>query len=133
MKMTNSKKLVFEQFPPGSKKMVEQVDEYITNNSAFLVFEPNAKMGIAYKRTGRRGGFAKLCTGRKCLILRYGTAGDKNGLEVQNRINSLLGKEYPRMKTDGSKYPHEAFIKLEWVNNINDITKFIDEAYQLRP
>ncbi|WP_257143764.1 hypothetical protein [Bacillus pseudomycoides] len=90
-------------------------------------------MGIGYKRKGRRGGFGKLCTGRKCLILRYGSDGDPIGEKFQKEIDSCLGHTYPRSNNDDKKYSHEAFVNLDWVENTKQIKPYIIKAYELKP
>lgn len=131
--MTINKDLYINEFPLKSRAMAYLVDEYINSNIEFDLIEPNAKRGVGYKRNGKRGGFAKLCTGRKCLILRYGSVGDKKGLEIQNKIDNLLGREYSRTETDNNKYVHEAFVNLDWVSEFYQIKSFINEAYILKP
>jgi hypothetical protein len=119
-------------FESYSKKIAGEVNEFIQFNASFELVDPNSKRGIGYKRQGRLGGFAKHCTDRKCLILRFGKSGDSRGLQVQEEINKALGQEYHRTPTDNLKYIHEAFINLEFVKDLDDIKPFILKAYNLK-
>ncbi|WP_270608246.1 hypothetical protein [Bacillus mobilis] len=59
--------------------MAHEIDEFIWEDLGLNIIDPNSTVEIGYKRKGRRGGFGKLCTGRKCLILRYGSDGNPIG------------------------------------------------------
>jgi hypothetical protein len=103
-------------------------------NSAPDIFEPsNTKRGIAYKRNNRRAGFGKLCTDRRCLILRFGSKGSKKGEEVQREIDTILGKKYIRSKADRTRYTHETFIDLRYVKDLEQIKPFILKSYEMTP
>jgi hypothetical protein len=88
--------------------------------------------GIGYKRVGKPK-FATLTTQRqKFLILHIGKKDKKLGLSIQKEIDILLGRDFERKDYEVDKYPHEAHIRLEWVDNFEQIRRYIDLAYQLR-
>jgi len=47
-------------------------------------------------------------------------------------IDSLLGRDFERKNYEVDKYPHETYIRLEWVDAFEQIRPYIDLAYQLR-
>ncbi|MBB5149000.1 hypothetical protein [Ureibacillus thermosphaericus] len=51
---------------------------------------------------------------------------------MQEEIDNLLGRKFERKDYEVEKYPHEAYIRLEWVDNFEQIQSYIDLAYQLR-
>jgi hypothetical protein len=84
---------------------------------------------IGYKIANSKK-FASLTTQEKhSLILHIGKKQDMLGTLLQEEIDEILGKEFPRSKTDNNKYSHQAFIKLEWVKDIEQIKPFIEKAY----
>ncbi|MFZ3590356.1 hypothetical protein ACOI1C_14150 [Bacillus sp. DJP31] len=121
----------FNYFPLKTRKLAKELDEYIWSGNFDIIDPPNTKRGIAYKRNNRRGGFAKLCADRKCLILRYGSKGSFKGIEMQRELDHLLGKIYPRKDTDMTKYSHETFLELRWVKNLEQIKPYIQKAYDI--
>jgi hypothetical protein len=123
----------FNYFSLKARKLAIEIDDYLWNGTFEIIDPPNTERGIAYKRKDRRGGFAKLCTDRKCLILRYGRQGSSKGLEFQDKINQLLGIIYPRSNTDNKEYLHETYLDLRWVKDLNDIKPFIQKAYEMKP
>jgi hypothetical protein len=54
------------------------------------------------------------------------------GLSVQKEIDTLLDRKFDRKDYEIEKYPHEAYIRLEWVDNFEQIKPYIDLAYNLR-
>ncbi|WP_139996308.1 hypothetical protein [Paenibacillus paridis] len=126
------KKHSFLCFPFKARIIAEQVDSFLSNGDFELV-NPNSTQGIGYKRKGRRGGFAKLCTGRKALILRFGSVNSVLGVEMQESIDTLLEFTYKRNTTDNNRYRHEAYINLSCVENLKQIVPFIRKAYECNP
>jgi hypothetical protein len=123
----------FNYFPLNARKLAKELDKYLLN-SAPDIFEPiNTRRGIAYKRNNRRAGFGKLCTDRRCLILRFGSKGSKKGEEVQREIDKKLGKKYIRSKADRTRYTHESYIDLRWVKDLEQIKPFILKSYEMTP
>lgn len=120
----------FNHFPIESKRLAKEIDEYLWNGAFDIIEPPGTVNGIAYKRMGRRASFAKLCTDRVCLILRYEKKGSKYGEQMQAELDELIGKTYRRTKSDDSRYSHEMFIDLRWVKNLEQIKPFILKAYE---
>ncbi|MFC0300476.1 hypothetical protein ACFFIS_06545 [Virgibacillus soli] len=57
---------------------------------------------------------------------------DNEGLKVQKDVDEKLGHTYERNTNQNEEKTHESFISLDWVNNLEDIKPFIDEAYRMR-
>ncbi|MFI8577550.1 DUF6946 family protein [Rossellomorea aquimaris] len=77
--------------------------------------------------------FATITSARKaCFILHLGkrlhTETAKN---MQKEIDELLGHVYEESDT-GRLTAGEVYIRLEWVDSLEQITRFIDKAYTLR-
>lgn len=87
---------------------------------------------IGYKRIGKPK-FATLSIRRqRHFILHIGKKEQKLGLSIQNEIDSVLGRKFDRQGHDDERYPHEAYIRLEWVDDFGQILPYIDVAYELR-
>lgn len=116
-----------------AQELARTVHQYIWYEAGYENIEDsNTKDGIGYRKVGRRK-FATLTTQRqRCLILHLGEKDMRLGLEIQNEIDKKLGRIFARKDYEISKYPHEAYIRLEWVENIEQIKDFIDLAYQVR-
>lgn len=67
-----------------------------------------------------------------CFVLHLGKKlHTETAKTMQKKIDFLLGQVYE--KSDRVKLtPGEVYIRLEWVNNLDQIIRFIDEAYELR-
>jgi hypothetical protein len=77
--------------------------------------------------------FVSLTTARKtCLVLHLGKKLHTNtAIEMQEKIDLMLNKKYK--DSDPIKLtPGEVYIRLEWVENLDQIIPFIDEAYYFR-
>ncbi|QGS68175.1 hypothetical protein CV093_04570 [Oceanobacillus sp. 143] len=57
---------------------------------------------------------------------------ERLGLFVQEEIDELLGRKFERKEYEEDKYPHEAYIRLEWVDEFEQIRPYIDLAFRLR-
>ncbi|MBW8352060.1 hypothetical protein K0H71_21900 [Bacillus sp. IITD106] len=88
--------------------------------------------GIGYKRV-RKAKFATLSTQRqRHFILHIGKKEDKLGLKIQSEIDNVLGWKFDRQGYDDKRYPHETYVRLELVDDFEQIKPFIDLAYELR-
>lgn len=66
------------------------------------------------------------------LVLHIGEGNEGNGLIMQEELDHVLGHSYERSTVQIEKKSHEVFIKLNWVNNIDQITDFVDKVYGVR-
>ncbi|QOK29975.1 hypothetical protein IIE26_26775 (plasmid) [Cytobacillus oceanisediminis] len=125
-----SKEYFFLHFEKeAAQKLAREVDHYICSVFAPYLEDAGTKDGIGYRKKGRTK-FATLTTARqRCLILHIGRKDEKLGLQMQGKIDSLLGKKYDRKPYEEDKYPHEAYIRLEWVSDLQYIKEFINQAY----
>ncbi|EFU43866.1 hypothetical protein PVOR_01605 [Paenibacillus vortex V453] len=128
----SGKEQYFNHFPVQTRNLAMEIDQFLWSGP-FDIIDPKSTKGIGYKRKGRRGGFAKLCTVRKSLILRFGNSNSNLGKEMQSIIDSELNTVYKRTEKDLNRYTHEAFINLACVNNLNQIKSFIQKAYDVNP
>lgn len=113
----------------AAQKLAREVDRYICSEFAPYIEDAGTKDGIGYRKKGRSK-FATLTTARqRCLILHIGRKDEKLGLQLQEKIDILLGKKYDRKPYEEVKYPHEAYIRLEWVSDLQYIKEFISQAY----
>lgn len=128
-----SKEYFFLRFEKSKARVLARtIDSYIWNNKEFAIVDAGTSDGIGYKRVGK-GKFATLTTARqRCLILHIGEKDLSLGLEMQNKIDSELGIKYPRKDYEYIKYPHEAYIRLEWVESFSQIEPYINFAYESR-
>lgn len=128
-----SKEYFFLRFEKDqARKIARQIDNYIWSNPEFEVEDAGTTDGIGYKKKGFLK-FATLTTARqRCLILHVGRKEEYLGLDMQSRIDVLLHNAYDRNDSDLQRYPHEAYIRLEWVDDFEKIKPFIEEAYSHR-
>ncbi|EJQ82504.1 hypothetical protein [Bacillus toyonensis] len=128
-----SKEYFFLRFEKlKARELARTIDSYIWNNNDFNVVDAGTSNGIGYKIVGKTK-FATLTTARqRCLILHIGEKELNLGLEIQDKIDSELGIKYPRKDYEYTKYPHEAYIRLEWVENFSQIEPYINLAYKYR-
>jgi len=125
------KEQIFMQFSSNEVSIAREIDDYIVNTSGFKDIKLKTPITdcLGYK-VGNSPKFASLTTkNKKSLILHIGGIKDKLGLILQVEIDKLLGRKYPRTKSDNLAYLHQAYIKLDWVNDLEKIKPFIVRAY----
>jgi hypothetical protein len=125
-----------------AREIAKEINDYLYNKSPYKHkvedYHTRYKGGIRTDCIGyisNRGSykFASITMARKvCFVLHLGKKYHTDrAKEMQKEINSILNHRYE--DTDNTKLtPGEVYIRLEWVNDINQILPFIDEAYQLR-
>ncbi|WP_110114906.1 hypothetical protein [Bacillus sp. CGMCC 1.16541] len=129
-----TKEYFFLQFEKvKAQELARKIHDYLWNESGYIdLQDAETNDGIGYKRTGKPK-FATLTTQRqRCLILHIGKKNKRLGLSVQEEIDNLLGRNFERKEYEIEKYPHEAYIRLEWVDDFEQIRPYIDLAYKLR-
>ncbi|MDT0163523.1 hypothetical protein [Bacillus sp. AG4(2022)] len=128
-----SKEYFFLRFEKDkARKLAREIDSFIWNNAKFEVEDAGTADGIGYRRKGFPK-FATLTTARqRCLILHVGNKDEMKGLEIQTKIDKILKRDYNRSSSDTIKYPHEAYIRLEWVEDFEQVKPYIIEAYSSR-
>ncbi|PFP22712.1 hypothetical protein COJ96_25245 [Bacillus sp. AFS073361] len=128
-----SKEYFFLRFEKiKARNLARVIDDYIWNRSNFNVEDAATNDGIGYKKKGSIK-FATLTTARqRCLILHVGNKEDSRGLQMQDEIDTMLKRKFDRKEYEYKKYPHETYIRLEWVDNFEQIKPFINQAYYLR-
>lgn len=116
-----------------AQELARKIHDYIWYKSGYKdIQDAETNDGIGYKRIGKTK-FATLTTQRqRCLILHVGKREKELGLSVQKEIDHLLGRQFKRKDYEGDKYPHEAYIRLEWVDDFEQIQPYIDLAYESR-
>ncbi|PGB07783.1 hypothetical protein [Bacillus toyonensis] len=108
--------------------MAKKVVNYIWSTYFNYIEDAESTDGNDYRKNGVK--FVTLTKQHhRCLILQIGKKNDKLGLKVQEEIGSLLGVPYNRKEYEYSKYPHEAYVRLEWIKDFNRIIPYIDIAY----
>lgn len=77
--------------------------------------------------------FATITEARKvCFVLHFGKKlHTETAKKIQKEIDELLGYEYEKSNLVRLT-PGEVYIRLEWVDNLEQITCFIDRAYKMR-
>ncbi|WP_162800263.1 hypothetical protein [Oceanobacillus zhaokaii] len=116
-----------------AQDLARKVNNYIWNEAGYEnIQDAGTKDGIGYKII-RKPKFATLTIQRqRCLILHIGKREERLGLFVQEEIDELLGRKFERKEYEEDKYPHEAYIRLEWVDEFEQIRPYIDLAFRLR-
>lgn len=116
-----------------AQELARNVHRYIWHEADYKNIEnANTKDGIGYRKMGKAK-FATLTTKRqRCLILHLGKKEKRLGLRIQQEIDKTLGRPFDRKNYEVEKYPNEAYIRLEWVEDFEQIQRFVDLAYQVR-
>ncbi|MGY0691386.1 hypothetical protein ACW2QC_01180 [Virgibacillus sp. FSP13] len=125
-----SKEYFFLKFEKlQAQKLARQIDNYIWQHYSNQIEDAGTKDGIGYRKITKTK-FVTLTTARqRCLILHVGKKENRYGLLMQKEIDRVLGRNFERKDYEYDKYPHEAYIRLEWVESLNQISSFIDRAY----
>jgi predicted house-cleaning noncanonical NTP pyrophosphatase (MazG superfamily) len=128
----NEKEKIFKHYSSKIQLVAREINEYIIENFEGIKIKTPITDCIGYKIGGSKKFASLTIQDRHSLILHVGNKGDNLGIRLQEEIDNVLGHRFPRTKTDNSKYSHQAFIKLEWVNEIEQIKPLILKAYELR-
>lgn len=122
------------RFPTNGRIIAQQVNDYIlsTYNLYLEDLTNKTRHGVAYKRQGRRGFFAKIATDAKCLILSFCINGQEEGINKQNEL-SEMGIAMARTPKHLETYTREAWVDLSKVSEITVLIPYIDEAFTKRP
>lgn len=121
--------------------LARQINDYLYTESSYHTevedYHDRMKKGvrtdcIGYISNKGKYKFLSMTAARNvCVVLHFGSKFSDRAIEVQREIDQLLHKNFS--DTDGTKPTKgEAYIRLEWVNDIDSIKTFIDEAYYLR-
>jgi hypothetical protein len=139
---SKSKEYFFSLFKTQkARELAKEIDEYICNKSQFKDeiedYHDRYKEGIRTDCIGyisKKGSykFASMTMARNvCFALQLGKKlHTERAKEMQKEIDALLNHKYE--DTDQNFTAGEAYIRLEWVDNVEQIKPFIDEAYHLR-
>lgn len=114
------------------------LDAYLTNKLPGVRKIAEESFTYGYKKVKPdgtlTGKFATLMMlgSNPTLVLHIGKAEEGNGLIMQEELDRVLGHSHERSTAQIEKKSHEVFIKLDWVNDIDQITDFVDEVYGVR-
>ncbi|WP_141521352.1 hypothetical protein [Peribacillus butanolivorans] len=116
-----------------AQKLARKIHDYIWNESGYQdIQDAGTKDGIGYKRV-RKPKFATLSIQRqRHFILHFGKKVERLGLSIQEDIDKILSRNFHRPDYEIEEYPHEAYIRLEWVDKFEQIKPYIDLAFNLR-
>jgi hypothetical protein len=127
---------------PKAKKIAEEINEYLYKHSEYKhevedyhIRQKNGERTDCIGYISKKGlyKFATITKARKAVfVLHLGKKFNTDRAKtMQMEIDTLLQNKY--VKTDKTKLTSgEAYIRLEWVQSLNQILPFIDEAYELR-
>ncbi|RFU61317.1 hypothetical protein D0466_18785 [Peribacillus glennii] len=122
--------------------LAKEIDDYIYKKSLYKDddedYHQRYKNGVRTDCIGyvsKKGSykFATITAARKaCFVLHLGKKlHTETAKKIQMDIDELLGNEYE--KSDLTRLtPGEVYIRLEWVDNIEQIVSYIDKAYEMR-
>ncbi|MGY3718722.1 DUF6946 family protein [Sutcliffiella cohnii] len=125
-----------------ARKLADEIDYYLYNESPYKDevedYHERYKKGvrtdcIGYVSKRDSNKFVTLTEARKgCFVLHLGKKlHTETAKTMQSEIDELLGRKYE--ETDrGRLTPGEVYIRLEWVDSLNQIKGFIDQAYGMR-
>jgi hypothetical protein len=93
---------------------------------------------IGFKKVRSDGSLTKkfatimILRGFPALVLHIGEIQEKEGLKIQKEVDERLSFAYERNEMQINQKPHEVFIRLDAIREIEDITSLIDLAYLKR-
>ncbi|WP_233522703.1 DUF6946 family protein [Peribacillus glennii] len=138
-----SKDYYYSLFKTDKARMLaKEIDDYIYKKSLYKDddedYHQRYKNGVRTDCIGyvsKKGSykFATITAARKaCFVLHLGKKlHTETAKKIQMDIDELLGNEYE--KSDLTRLtPGEVYIRLEWVDNIEQIVSYIDKAYEMR-
>jgi predicted house-cleaning noncanonical NTP pyrophosphatase (MazG superfamily) len=128
----NGKEKIFKHYTVNERLIAREIDKYIIENFKNVKIKSPITDCIGYKIGGSKKFASLTIQDKHSLILHVGNKNEKLGIRLQEEIDEVIGHRFPRTKTDDSKYSHQAFIKLEWINEIEQIKPLILKAYELR-
>jgi hypothetical protein len=141
--VTNTKDYYYSLFKTErARKLAEEIDHYIYQKSPYKDevedYHQRYNNGVRTDCIGyvsKKGSykFATITAARKtCFVLHLGKKlHTETAKKMQKEIDELLGQVYE--KSDSTRPTlGEVYIRLEWVDSIKQITRFIDNACELR-
>ncbi|RHW35894.1 hypothetical protein D1B33_12425 [Lysinibacillus yapensis] len=114
------------------------LDAYLTNQLPGVRKVAEEEFTYGYKKVRADGSFTNkfatlmILRGFPALVLHIGKRTDKEGLRMQEDVDRILNRAYERNANQMEEKAHEVFIRLDWVNNLNDLKPFIDKVYEKR-
>ncbi|WP_230980723.1 DUF6946 family protein [Rossellomorea arthrocnemi] len=125
-----------------ARSLAKEIDHYVYEKSTYRYevedYHERTNNGvrtdcIGYVSRRSRYKFATITSARKaCFVLHLGKRLEtEKAKNMQKEIDELLGHVYEE-SDKGRLTPGEVYIRLEWVDTLGQITRFIDEAYNLR-
>ncbi|CAM4503979.1 putative house-cleaning noncanonical NTP pyrophosphatase (MazG superfamily) [Paenibacillus endophyticus] len=128
----NDKERIFKQYNSKEELIAREIDKYISEHMKNIKIKLPMTDCIGYKIADSKKFASLTIQDNHSLILHIGKKQEMLGTKLQEEIDMVLGGKFPRTQTDNNKYSHQAFIKLEWVNDIEQIKPFIRKAYDHR-
>ncbi|WP_342615447.1 DUF6946 family protein [Peribacillus frigoritolerans] len=142
-KVAESKEYYYSLFKTEkARKLAKEIDNYICKKSSYKDevedYHQRYKNGVRTDCIGyvsKKGSykFATITAARKVsFVLHLGKKlHAETAKKIQKEIDELLGNVYE--KSDQTRLtPGEVYIRLEWVDNLEQIASFIDKAYEMR-
>lgn len=139
----NTKEIIFDVFQTQrARSLAREIDNYLYHESPYANYvedyHNSRKDGARTDCIGyisKKGSykFLSITTSRKhCVVLHLGKKlHTATSINMQHELDNLLKHRY--QKSDNIKpTPGEAYIRLEWVDELSQIISFIDKAYSLR-
>ncbi|PUB10805.1 hypothetical protein [Paenisporosarcina sp. OV554] len=114
------------------------LDVYITSKDKIKRSIADKEFVIGYKKIREDGSFTKkfatlmIVRGYPVVVLHLGEKKDREGLQTQKELDEKIGNTYVRNGMQINEKPHEVFIRLDWVRSLEEISPYIDEAYEKR-
>jgi predicted house-cleaning noncanonical NTP pyrophosphatase (MazG superfamily) len=126
------KEKILKQYIIKEEQIAREIDHFIELTFEGIRIKSPITDCIGYKIEGSKKFASLTIQDKHSLILHIGKKSEKVGIKLQEEIDKLLGKSFPRSEADNQKYPHQAYIKLEWVDDVELIKPFIIKAYESR-
>ncbi|MCA1054330.1 hypothetical protein LCM10_04965 [Rossellomorea aquimaris] len=125
-----------------AKRLAEEIDDYLYNGSPYKYevedYHDRENNGVRTDCIGyisKKGSYKFATTTSKrgtCFVLHLGKKLHTHTAKtMQRELDELLGHAFEDSHS-GRPTPGEVYIKLEWVDSLEQIKRFIDEAYKLR-
>jgi hypothetical protein len=139
----NSKEYYFSLFKTEkARSLAREIDGYLYMNSPYKAevedYHENRKNGLRTDCIGyisKKGSFKFATTTSKrgtCFVLHLGSKlHTETAKNMQKEIDLLLGHAFEESHF-AKLTPGEVYIRLEWVDSLEQITEFINEAYRMR-
>jgi hypothetical protein len=114
------------------------IDAYISNMSNTMRTIAESEFVLGYKKvrsdksTTKKFATLMILRGVPALVLHIGERHEGIGLSIQKEVDQIIGRTYERNENQKTEKANEIFIRLDWLNDFEQIKHLIDLTIEIR-